>query len=428
MQNIDRSKAPVIKDPIDFTYELPDIQHKKLANNIPLYYINMGAQEVIQIEWVFEAGIWYENKSGVAQCTAALLKNGTPNKTAAEINEAIEKYGATLKSSANNDYAVVTLTTLSKHLKHILPIVHEVITQPVFPQDELNIYKKNAQQRLLVNLKRSDFVANRNIDAFVFGRQHPYGSFVELNDVEALNIDDLKNFHHTYWNSNNCKIFVAGKYHEDALTLIDELFNNAWGASIKNITTPKLMESAKEHHHRIINDATSVQGAIRIARPFINRTHPDFAPCLVMNTIFGGYFGSRLMSNIREDKGYTYGIYSQFFAYKQASMYLIATEAGKEVCEATVAEVIKEAELLRTNMVQDEELLLVKNYILGNLLGDLDGAFSIMSRWKSLILNDLDKSHFDHNINIYKNVDAATIQQMAQKYLNTDDFYNLIVY
>jgi len=426
---LDRTTPPLIKDPIDFDYTLPPCQTHILDNGIPLYALNLGAQEVVQVEWIFEAGIWQESKTGVAQTTAALLKNGTASRTAARINEAIEQYGATLKISANNDFAVITLSTLSKHLHHLLPVVVEVIREPSFSQEELDIYKQNAVQRLKVNLLRGDFVSNRYIDAFVFGRQHPYGKYTELEDIEALTREDLVRFHRDWYTPDNCRIFLSGNFTGAHLNNIQQLFgrDRVQATAVKESRTYRTAP-AGDRLHRIVNDPAGVQGAIRMARPFIERTHPDFAPALVMNTIFGGYFGSRLMSNIREEKGYTYGIYSQFYAYRNASMLLIATEAGKEVSEATVEEIIREAGHLRDQPVPEGELILVKNYILGNLLGDLDGAFSIMARWKTLILNGLTADHFDSNIRTYKEVTSETIQDMARKYLNTEDFYNLIVY
>jgi zinc protease len=170
-----------------------------------------------------------------------------------------------------------------------------------------------------------------------------------------------------------------------------------------------------------------VQGAIRIARHFPTRQHPDFTPMLVLNTIFGGYFGSRLMANIREEKGYTYGIYSQIYNYRKDGALLIATEAGRDVCELAITEIYKEMDLICNEKVDDEELLLVKNYLLGNLLGDLDGPFSIMQRWKNIILNDLPAEQFDRNIEIYKTVTPAKLQELAQKYLNKEDYYELVV-
>ena len=146
---------------------------------------------------------------------------------------------------------------------------------------------------------------------------------------------------------------------------------------------------AAEKKFRVTNDAEGVQGSIRIARPFPNRHHPDFIKAQVLNTLFGGFFGSRLMSNIREDKGYTYGIHSYLQNHIQHSAWMISTEAGKDVCEATITEVYKEMKDLREELVDEEELLLVRNYMMGGILGDLDGPFQIIARWKNIILNNL---------------------------------------
>lgn len=425
---INRKVAPPIKDAIDFDFQLLPCHAQILSNNIPLYWLSAGSQEVVQVDWVFEAGMWQEPQTAIAQATAALLKNGTDAQTSLQINEALEFYGASLKVAVNNDYAFVTLHTLTKHLAHILPIVRSVIMDASFPEEELEVYKQNALQRLSVNLRQCDFVANRHIDAFLFGRQHPYGRFTEPDDILALNVEALRAFHKARYAAQNCKIFMAGNINEHDVQLIAQYFGtNDWNGteittSISHIATP-----AEQLKHRMLNDEQGVQGAIRLARNFVTRQHPDFAPMIVVNTLFGGYFGSRLMANIREEKGYTYGIYSHLYNYKQQGALLIATEAGRDVCEAAVDEVFKEMKILREQPVQEDELLLVKNYLLGNLLGDLDGPFSIMQRWKNLILNDMPVEHFHNNISIYKAISVAQVQELANRYYREEDFYNLIV-
>ncbi|MCY7291959.1 MAG: insulinase family protein, partial [Ferruginibacter sp.] len=173
--------------------------------------------------------------------------------------------------------------------------------------------------------------------------------------------------------------------------------------------------------------AEGVQGAIRIARPFLNRHHPDFMKVSVLNTVFGGFFGSRLMSNIREDKGYTYGIHSYVQNHIHNSAWMISTEAGKDVCEATIEEIYKEMKLLREDLVDEEELMLVRNYLIGTILGDLDGPFQIMGRWKNLILNNLDGDYFYRSIETIKTISAEDLRDLAKKYLNPEDFYELVV-
>jgi zinc protease len=146
-----------------------------------------------------------------------------------------------------------------------------------------------------------------------------------------------------------------------------------------------------------------------------------------LNALFGGFFGSRLMSNIREDKGYTYGIHSYLLNHVHESGWMISTEAGKDVCEATIAEVYKEMKDLREELVDEEELLLVRNYMMGSLLGDLDGPFQIISRWKNIVLNNLTEQYFYDSIHTIKTISAEELQALAEKYLQPEDFYELVV-
>ncbi|MFA6056737.1 MAG: pitrilysin family protein [Taibaiella sp.] len=425
---INRKETPPIHDAISFEYHLQPVQKEIFQNNVPLWWLNAGTQDVIQLDWVFHAGLWHEQQTAVAQSVASLLRNGTTTKSALEINEAIEYYGASLKVSPNNDYTIVTLHTLTKHLPALLPVIKEIITEAAFVEEELQTYIRNAQQRLAVNLRQCDFVANRHIDAFLFGAAHPYGRFTETTDLLALTPQALRDFHQNHYQSQNCMMFMAGKIDKSQVTLVNDYFGKeAWGGSSLPKVNVYEAHPAAEKKHRIINDENGVQGAIRIARHFPTRQHPDFTPMLVLNTIFGGYFGSRLMANIREEKGYTYGIHSQIYNYRKDGALLIATEAGKDVCELAVEEIYKEMDLICSERVDDEELLLVKNYLLGNLLGDLDGPFSIMQRWKNIILNDLPAEQFNNNIEIYKTVTPAKLQDLAQQYLNKADYYELVV-
>lgn len=426
---LDRTVAPAYKDAVDYEFTLPACEHWRLDNNLPVYAYRGGSQEVVQIEWVFGAGIWDEQQTAVAQAVATLIKNGTQHKTSLEINEAIEFYGASLRVIANNDYATITLQCLTKHLSKVLPIVHEIITTPAFPEEELQIFKQNALQRLKVNLMRCDFVANRNIDALVFGRQHPYGKYTEAEDVNALTTAALKAFHEKNYQAKNCHVFIAGLYSDLDLELFNNYFGQkGWGSGTLITTHQTIaLDPAPIEKLRIVNDELGVQGAVRIASNFPNRHDPLFPSLFMMNTLYGGYFGSRLMANIREEKGYTYGIYAQIYAYKHAASLLIATEAGKEVCEATVDEVFKEMDILRNQVPDEDEVALVKNYILGNLLGDLDGPFSIMLRWKTLVLNNMNIQHFNNNIKVYKEITGEEIQTLAQQYLKPELFYNLVV-
>jgi zinc protease len=425
---LDRTVAPPIHDAIEFDYILPAINQQQLSNGLPLYWLNAGVQDVVEIDWVFPAGLWFEQKPAVAHAVAGLLKNGTSKRTAHEIHEALEFYGATLKVNPGNDFCSVSLYSLTRHLPKLLPIVYEILTDCTFPEEEVQLHKQNAVQRLLVNLRQCDFVANQKIDALLFGESHPYGRYSKKEKIEALTRSDLLSFYKKYFLLSNVRMFMAGKISDTEVKNMDAVFGAA-----PIITEPITQEvfgppAPSPRNHNVLNDPNGVQGAIRIGRCFPNRHHPDFAPMVVLNTLFGGYFGSRLMSNIREDKGYTYGIYSSLSPYMNDGSLIIHTEVGRDVVEPAIKEIYKEMELLCRTPADEDEILLVKNYLLGNLLGDLDGPFQIIQRWRTLILNGLTEEHFNNNIRTYKSISATELQELAVKYFSTtEDFYEIVV-
>ncbi len=424
---LDRKVSPEIKDAIEFDLKLKPYEHFRLDNDVPVYAIDAGAQDVLQIELVFYAGNSFEDQKNVASVTNFMLKNGTKDKTAFQINEHFEYYGAYCNRACYNETAVVNLSAISKHIPVLLPVVKEMLTDSVFPEEELSIYKQNSKQRLSVSLQKCDFVATRLIDAVVYGDQHPYGVYTNVEDIDAITTDMLKAFYQQYYLNGECIIFVSGKMPAD----IQEQLNKNFGALSLRPWSGELpakeTQPATERKYRIANDPNGVQGAIRLARSFPNRHHPDFMKVMVLNTLFGGFFGSRLMSNIREEKGYTYGIHSYVQNHLQQTAWLISTEAGKDVCEATIEEVYKEMALLREELVEEDELLLVRNFLIGTILGDLDGPFQIMSRWKNLILNGLDEKYFYQSVETIKNISAEELRELAKKYLNPEDFYEIVV-
>ncbi len=425
---LDRTTAPFIKDAVDFDIQLKPYQKYELDNGVEVYAFEGGAQEVMLMEMVFFAGNSFETKNWVAPATNYLLKNGTHSKTAFEVNDAFEFYGAYLNRSCYNETATISLHSLTKHFAAVIPVVSELISDAIFPEKELDIYIKNQIQQLTLNLKKGDFIANRFIDEYLFGIDHPYGKYSSEAAYNQLTREDLVAFYNKYYKEGKCIVFMAGKFPAN----IHSILNKYIGTLPLNkhiIETPEhAIVAAAEKKYNVVNDPSSVQGSIRIARHFPNRHHPDFAPAQVLNNIFGGFFGSRLMSNIREDKGYTYGIHSYLQNHIQQSAWLVSTDAGKDVCRATIDEVYKEMSILRNELVDLDELNLVKNYMLGSLLGDVDGPFQIIGRWKSYILNGLTETYFYNTINTVRAISPEQIKDLANKYLQEADFYELVVY
>ena len=423
---LNRLEAPPIKDAIDFDLKLKPYNKYTLDNGTAVYAVDAGEEDVLQVEWVFFAGNWMEEHNMVAATVNHLLKNGTSAKNAFQLNEHFEYYGAHLNRACYNETATIVLHSLSKHLPHLLPVVQELITDSIFPEEELQLYKQNNKQRLSVNLKKSEFVAGRLIDEYVYGIDHPYGKYSTPEAYDALNRQQLLDFYDTYYRQSKYFIFIAGKLPGD----IEAQLNTNFGQLPVTHTAPHIqhpVQAATEKKYRVIKDNNGVQGSVRMARAFPNRHHPDFTKATVLNNLFGGFFGSRLMSNIREDKGYTYGIHSYIQNHLHDTAWMVSTEAGRDVCEATIKEVYKEMELLRNQPVKEDELLLVKNYMLGSTLGDLDGPFHIIGKWKNIVLNGLPDTYFYDAVAAIKSVTAKELQDLANKYLVAADFYELVV-
>ncbi len=424
----DRKIAPPIVDAVNFHLELKPYEKFTLDNGVPVYAINAGAEEVMSVEIVFFAGNSFEEKNIVAAATNFLLKNGTSKKKAFQINEHFEYYGSFLNRACYNETSTLTLHCLNKHIGELLPVVEELITDSIFPEEELAIFKQNQKQRLSVSLKKSEFVASRLIDSYVYGEKHPYGKYTSHAEYDALNREELISYYNKYYKHGNCVIFTAGKLPKGLFELLNKHFGklpfgNNFQKPLHQISSTK----KPGDKFRITNDENGVQGSIRIAREFPNRHHPDFSKVMVLNNIFGGYFGSRLMANIREDKGYTYGIHSFLQDHIQRSGWMVSTEVGKDVCEAAISEVYKEMKRLQDEPVGEDEMQLVRNYMMGSILGDLDGPFHIIARWKNYVLNDLNGDYFYNAINTIRTVSPGELQQLANKYLNPEEFYELVV-
>jgi len=424
----DRKIAPPITDAVNFHLELKPCEKFTLDNGVPVYAVNAGAEEVMMVELVFFSGNCFEEKNLVAATANFLLKNGTTQKNAFQINEHFEFYGSFLSRACYNETATLTLHCLNKHISALLPVMEEIICDAVLPDEELAVYKQNQKQRLSVSLKKSEFVAGRLIDAYLYGEQHPYGKYTSHEDYDSLNREELVSFYNKYYKNGNCIIFTAGKLPANIISLLNNFFGQiAFG---HNFQTPENIISSEKkpgEKIRVTNDVNGMQGSVRIARPFPNRHHPDFQKAMVLNSIFGGYFGSRLMANIREEKGYTYGIHSFIQNHIQHSAWMVGTEAGKDVCDAAIAEVYKEMKRLQDEPVGKNEMQLVRNYMMGSILGDLDGPFQIIARWKNYILNNLDDKFFYDSIQTIRTVSPEELQQLAKKYLNPEEFYELVV-
>lgn len=419
---LDRTTPPSSKqiDSVDF------IQPTKytLDNHIPVFVINAGDQELVRIEFIFKNVNWDVRNPLLASTVNAMLSEGTATLSAAEIASKIDFCGAFFQTEFTADYSQVSLYSLNKQLNFTVPIVKDVLRNSIFPDKELNIFKKNQKERLKINEEKNDFLARRKFNQVLFG-DTLYGYQTNEEDLDLLNREDLLKFFHQAYQPQNCTIIVAGNVKNSLIELLNNLFGDWKDEHHVTLNNFKFIENKEKEHY--ISKPNSLQAAIKIGIPSINRKHPEFPEVQVLNTILGGYFGSRLMNNIREDKGYTYGIGSGIVSQQQIGYFIISTEVGVDVKDATLHEIEYEIEQLKTQLVGFEELSLVKNYLMGSLLGSLENAFSHADKFKNVYLYNLDLNYYQNYIEIVKNISSERIKYLANKYLNYDDFYKIVV-
>ncbi|WP_374164204.1 M16 family metallopeptidase [Arcticibacter sp. MXS-1] len=420
---IDRKIAPAFKqvETINLIKAAPAV----LDNGIPVYVVNSGDQGMVRIELIFNNVNWNVVKPLQAFATNSMITEGTSTLSAFKIAERIDYYGAFLQNDYNYDVSSVTVYSLGKHLDHVLSVVKEVITDAIFPEEELETFKTNQKQKLLVNLEKNDFVARRTFNNALFG-ETLYGYNIEAADYDRLTREELVEYFHLAYQPKNCSILVSGHVDDSVLNLLNKYFGRNWDKSL-SVAKNVFSFAVQTGDSYFIERPEAIQSALRVGQISINRAHPDFPALQVLNTILGGYFGSRLMANIREDKGYTYGIGSALVSLQHSGYFFIASEVGAEVATATMTEIESEIKILQTELVTEEELSLVKNYMLGAFLGSLENAFSHADKFKNIWFSGLDYDYYDRYIRTVREIKPDTLLELARFYLNFDSLNKVIV-
>ncbi|MDB4923601.1 pitrilysin family protein [Mucilaginibacter sp.] len=400
--------------------------HQALNNGCNIFCFNSGDQDLVRIEWVFGNQRFNPEKPLLNIAVNSMLTEGTSKLTTAQIADKVDFYGAFLQVDYGYDNSVVTLYSLNKHLQHTLPVLKDILTDSIFPEKELETYIRNQQQKLQVSMQKNDYVARRNFNKALYG-DTLYGLGADADTYKTLHREDLLAHFKQMYQPSNCTIIISGKIEPGILEMITNTFDKDWtNPDVKSDISQPQIKSATEHFY-LTEKPDALQSAIRMGLPVINRNHPDFPALQVLNTVLGGYFGSRLMANIREEKGYTYGIGSGISSFKHAGAMFVATEVGADVCKAAIIEIEKEINLLKSDLITEEELSLVRNYMLGSLLGSLENVFSHADKFKNLYFAGLDYDYYDRYVDAVKTVTAVRLKELANEYLNLDKFYKVIV-
>ncbi|MCB0667804.1 MAG: insulinase family protein [Saprospiraceae bacterium] len=417
-------QRPPLFQVAQINFPTPDIS--LLANGLKVYMIEGGSQEVCKLDFMFLAGRPFEHKRLTAATMAGVLKEGSEKYTAATIADMVDQAGATMSSPFSFDHISLQLSCLNKYVEELLPLMIDVLRRPAFDKHEISLFKKRTERRLAVDLSNNEVIAYRKATEQYFGPQHPYGYNSEITLYRDVNRDDLKLHHEHYFRPNHAILFMAGRIPPALVDKINTMVES-WeeGQPSKH---PIMPEIAVPVANRIEEDMGKSQTAIRVGRRLFNRNHPDWPAIFVMNTVLGGYFGSRLMKHLREQKGLTYGVHSTVESLRYDGYLSISLETERKYARRALKGIYQEIEILQNELVPVNELQMVKNYLGGYLLSLMDGPLQTLEVLKN---NLAEESPFDFTTSLLKqiaSIRADDIRQMAQKYLAKDLLSEVIIY
>lgn len=413
---LDRTIQPVVRDVKELAVQLP--QRAVMPNGVPLNVLNAGDNEVVRVDLIMNGGRWHQSQPLQALFTNRMLREGTSRYDAAGIAEKLDYYGAWLELSSASEYAYITLYSLNKYLPQTLEILESIVKEPVFPERELGIIVENNVQQFLVNSSKVDFLTHRGLVNAIFGDEHPCGHLVQKDDYYRIHPAVLRDFYNRYYHSANCSIYLSGKVSESCIRRIENLFGSEpFGKDFRKPDRTDYTPMSSDAKRIFIEHSDAMQSAVGMGMLSLDRNHPDFLKLRVLVTLFGGYFGSRLMTNIREEKGYTYGISAGVVPYPGRGMFVINTETANDLVEPLINEVYHEIDRLQNELVSDAELTMVKNYMLGEMCRSYESAFSLADAWIYVEVSGYQDGYFADALDAIKEVTPEELRQLAMRYM-----------
>lgn len=414
---------PPIKNIDHVSFPPPDT--RTLPNGIPAYTFTGAQNDIIRIDLLFDCGRWTEQAPLIADALSVLIKSGTSELTSFQLSEKIDFYGTTIKAVTGYNTLTLSLYCMNRFLEPALEWFMVCLDQIIFPDSEIGIYQKNSLSRLRVSLEKTDYLADTAFRKALYGKDHPYGYETTETAIQNLTRDALLQYYGTQLRTDNAALFIAGHVEAASMQLIENSIGQ-WRPERAGLHKPEHAPAPAAEKHLRIPKAKSVQASIVIGKPMFNKHHPDYSRFILLNTVFGGYFGSRLMSNIREDKGLTYGIHSGLYPLKYSGYWAIYTDTNKKTLELCLGEIYHELRRLQEEVIPDDELKLARNYVMGRFLSRTDGPFSRMETFKSYFIEGAGIDSFQQYVEDIKAADALSLQRLAQQHLAADSLYEIV--
>ena len=420
---IDRSQQPPLHDIEEFHLPIP--QCLVLPNGVKLWALDSGDADVTRIDLVFNAGRHQQTEQLQALFTNRMLREGTQRLNRIQIAEQLDFYGAWLEQSVSYEHSYLTLYSLNKYLQPIVDLLSQMVKQPVFDAQVLEVVKRNNLQRYFTLMQQPNIQARRLFQRKVYG-QHIMGKMAETSDYEAVSCDMLHAYHQQWYNSSNLTIYLAGRITTECIELISSAFGEPFGDGQKSGTIFQEPILQQSYQQLFMEMPGTSQSSVLIGKSTVGLHHPDCCSLRVLVTLLGGYFGSRLMASVREEKGLTYGIFAVLNPSPYDNSLMILSDCDPRFVQPLMAETYHQIERLQNELVSDGELSLVRNSMKGELMRSYDSSLSVSDAWiylHTLALPDDYLHQFWHTINT---ITASDLQRLACSYLSKDTLTEVV--
>ncbi|MBP3426327.1 MAG: insulinase family protein [Rikenellaceae bacterium] len=397
---------------------------QRLANGVRLLALTNPGQNVVRLSFVFEAGTTTQHKPFVASSAQNLLSEGSSRHSAIEIAEALDYYGSYFEVSLDRDYSVITFCCLTRFFEESIGTFEEILLDPLYAPDEISIYASKRKQSLEIERRKTATKARERFAHALFGDGHPYGVSYHENLYDDLTHNDLKEFYRRRYTAENC--FVVCSLDDDPKRLA-RIARFAEQIPSTGCYSPVEIPAPTPSLYDFEQVDQAVQSSIRVGKLLFGRQHPDFVGMQVVTYILGGYFGSRLIENLRERNGFTYSVFASMINMRHAGYMAIATDVGCEFSERAVEEIRAEVGRLSKELVSAEELETVRRIMFGEFMRILDGPMGLVDVTIEATQNGTDNHYIARSLDEIRTITPTRIRDLAERYLNPETLTTIIV-
>lgn len=408
---------------IPHSVEMPQTLLSTTSNGVKIYRLECNDFEVVRFSFVFHAGTSMQQKPFSASATANMMGEGSEHLTAQQIAETFDFYGSYFDVNIDRDYTYLSFCSLLKFFEPTAEVAEEILLRPAFPKREFEVYRNKRKQSLKIERQKVDTQSRELFAEALFGKNHPYGMSSSEELYDQLTTDDLRALYAKLYTADNCFVVCSGHITPEVLQKIESIASALHSGESLDVAFPK----PETTHYVERNVASALQSSIRVGRLLFDRTHRDFVGMQVVAAILGGYFGSRLMQNLREEHGYTYGVMAAMVNFDKEGYLAIATQVAREHRDDALREIYAEIERLRHELMSEEELQMVKNVMIGEILRILDGPFGIADVTIENIMCGMDNAATEQSVKAIFAITPEEVRDLAHKYLKREELIEVVV-